>query len=522
MNNLITDRFGFLNGSNSKKLLIANIALSLVYFVAIAFFFEHGNALLFGLLIAGEVFHIWQIAGYCYTVWSSDYSAVFDKSFSKPVDVFITVAGEPIDIVEKTVRAALAMKYPNFNVYVLNDGYVAKKDNWREVMRLADRLGIKSITRRKPGGAKAGNINSGLRHTDSPYIVIFDADHVPHQNFLREVMGYFADPAMGFVQTPQFYQDQKLNSVTQTSWDQQSLFFGPIMSGKNRTNSAFMCGTNMALSREALADAGGMCEFNIAEDFLTSLFIHEKGWNSLYVPKVLAEGQAPQDFLSYYKQQFRWTRGSLEVIFKYNPFLRKGLSLAQKFQYVISASYYLSGVVVLIDAMLPIVFLYTGITALNTSTMTLAFIFLPYIFLNLLILQTTSNYAYSFKAISYSISSFYLQIKAIIAVLTNQKTSFAVTSKQAVEGNFLYLVIPQIAYIVIALVGFGVAFSREGLSASLLANAAWAAVNIALFMPFILDAGPRFKLRTPSITRTIFRKRSSRQTSNNKPVVVKS
>lgn len=480
-----------MNGVSNKKLLVANILLSIVYFIAITFFFDHGNMVLFSLLILGEIFHLWQIVGYCYTVWSSDYSAAFDKHFSKPVDVFITVAGEPIEIVEQTARAAMAMHYPDFNVYLLNDGYVAKKENWREVVDLADKLGIECITRKTAGGAKAGNINNAARQTKSPYIVIFDADHIPYKTFLSEVMGYFADPKMGFVQTPQYYHNQKTNDVTQTAWDQQSLFFGPIMSGKNRLNSVFMCGTNMALSRKALNQAGGMCEFNIAEDFLTSLFIHEKGWNSIYVPKVLAKGLAPEDFLSYYKQQFRWTRGSLEVIFKYNPFFRKGLSWKQKFQYVISASYYLSGVVVLIDAMLPIIFLYTGITAVSTSTMALAFIFLPYIFLNLLILQITSNYAYTFKAIAYSTSSFYIQIRAIIAVLAGQKTSFAVTSKQAIQGNFLYLVTPQIIYIALFLIGGVVAFKREGLSASLLANAAWGVVNIALFVPFIMAASPK-------------------------------
>lgn len=313
-------------------------------------------------------------------------------------------------------------------------------------------------------------------------------------------MGYFVDPKMGFVQTPQFYKNQNQNKITKIAWQQQTLFFGPIMSGKNRLNSAFMCGTNMAIRRSAIAQAGGMCEFNIAEDFLTSLFIHEKGWKSLYLPKVLAEGLAPEDFLSYYKQQFRWTRGSLEVIFKYNPFTRKGLRLSQKLQYVISASYYLSGVVVLIDAALPIIFLFSGITAIVTSTMTLAIVFIPYMFLNLYTLQKTANFTYAFEAISYSLSAFWLQISAIFAVLVNQKTSFAVTSKSQLEGNFLHLVIPQIIYIILALAGVVVALLREGTSASLLANLAWAIVNVIVFIPFIMAAAPK---RTKKISPVI-------------------
>lgn len=500
-------RFAFLHGFASQRLLFMNCVMAVIYFAVLAFAFQPGNHLLFYLLLAGEVFHLVQIFGFCYTIWNTEHSSPFDIRFAEPVDIFITVCGEPKEIVRETAIAALAMDYPSFNVNLLNDGFVAKRDNWEEMEALASELGITCITRREAGGAKAGNINNALRQTTSPYVVVFDADHVPHRDFLSSVMGYFTDSKVGFVQTPQFYKNQGVNNVTQTAWDQQALFFGPIMRGKNRLNSAFMCGTNMALSRAALAEVGGMCEFNIAEDFLTSLFVHNKGWKSVYVPKVLAEGLAPEDFLSYYKQQFRWTRGSLEVIFKYNPLLQRGLSWPQRFQYLISASYFLSGFVVVYDAVLPLIFLFTGITAVNTHTMALALIFIPYIFSSLYALQKSSNYAMSFSAIGFSISSFVLQIRGVAAVLTNQKTSFAVTSKSKLQGNFLYLVTPHLIYIAAAVAGVGVALHREGLSASMLANLAWVVVNIAAFVPFILAAAPadfgrrRAKMRTVEATK---------------------
>lgn len=491
MPTLRLNKIDFLNGHVSKRLLLLSGFFAAAYFMLITFGFARGNPILYGALILGEFFHLFQILGYCYTIWDDRSNAPFDAKFKKPVDILITVCGEPVEIVRETALAALAMDYPRFKVFLLNDGYVAKKDNWKEIDALAVELGITSITRRTPGGAKAGNINNGMRETKSPYFVVFDADHVPHPNFLQSVMGYFVDPKMGFVQTPQFYKNHTVNQITQTAWDQQTLFFGPIMSGKNRLNSVFMCGTNMALSRQAIEDAGGMCEFNIAEDFLTSLFVHAKGWNSVYVPTVLSEGLAPEDFLSYYKQQYRWTRGSLEVIFKYNPLFMRGLSWQQKIQYLVSASYYLSGVVILIDMLLPIVFLFLGITAIHTSTMLLALVFLPYIFLNLYVLQASSNFSYTYSAISYSLSSFYLQLRAIFAVLTNQKTSFAVTPKSQQQGNFSYLVIPHGIYIVVALVGTVISINRSGVNASFLANISWVVVNVAVFVPFIRGALPK-------------------------------
>lgn len=485
------DKRVFLCGRVGRLLLSLNILMSFVYFLLLTFFFERGDPLLFGLLIAGEVFHVWQVVGYSLTVWGHAWPAVEDPAFDKPVAVFITVAGEPVEIVERTARAALGMKYPRFRVYILNDGYVAKKDNWREIIRLEQRLDVKVLTRRTPGGAKAGNINHALQVTRSPFVAIFDADHAPHRDFLRKTMGYFIDARMGFVQTPQYYHNASQNGITRTAWDQQTIFFGAIMQGKNSSGSAFMCGTNMVLRRAALESAGGMCEFSIAEDFLTSLFIHAKGWKSWYVPEVLAEGLAPEDFLSYYKQQFRWARGSLEVIFRYNPLFVRRMRLAHRFQYLVSASYYMSGLVVLVDALLPLAFLYAARSAIVTSTMDLAFVFLPYIALNLYVLQKTGAFSYTFQAIAFSMSACFVFSKAVVLTVLRRKATFAVTSKTALSGNFLRLVLPHIVYLLLVVGGIIVGIRREGLSASLLSNAAWAVLNCVLFVPFIVAAAPR-------------------------------
>ncbi|MGQ7295945.1 glycosyltransferase [Quadrisphaera sp. KR29] len=492
---LAPEETAFLQHVPSRVVLTLNLVLAAVYFAMICFAFEHGNALLFWTLAVTEVFHLFQIASYVHTVWATDRDRAFDPDFDGDVDVFITVCGEPVDVVRRTALAALAMEHRGaVRVHLLNDGLVARKEDWRDIEVLAEELGVGCFTRTTPGGAKAGNINHALARTTSPFVVVFDADHVPAPAFLTEVMGYFTDERMGFVQTPQYYANHRDNRVTRTAWEQQTLFFGPIMTGKSRVDSAFMCGTNMAIRRTALEEAGGMCETSIAEDFLTSLLVHDAGWRSTYVPKVLAQGLAPDDFLNYYKQQFRWTRGSLEVVFSYNPLLRRGLSWGQRLQYLSSAAYYLSGVVVLASTLLPVIYLFTGQTPIVTSTMTLALVFLPYIWLNLYVLQRTSAASYSFQAISFSLSSWWLQLTALASVLTKRRTSFAVTSKDVGDGgqaNFLRLVVPNLAYAAVGALALAVGLAREGLSPSLIANAAWLCVHVAVSVPFVLAAAPR-------------------------------
>lgn len=480
----------FLRTDSPKILFVGNAILASIYFLLLAFYFPIGNPVLFFLLIAGEVFHMWQVFTFLYTVWDTGYEAPKYLTYAPSVDVFITVAGEPVEIVQKTVTAAKVMRYPSVRVYILNDGYVAGKDNWREVEALANRLGVTCITRTIPGGAKAGNINNALKFSESPLIACFDADHVPHSDFLLKTVPYFGDPQMAFVQTPQFYKNYALNYLTRGSWEQQELFYGAICKGKNRLNSTTMCGTNMVIRRSVLEEVGGMCTESIAEDFITGLLIHARGYRSTYVPEVLAEGLATEDLLSYSKQQFRWARGALDVIFRWNPIFMRGLTFAQKVQYLSSSSFYLSGIVIVIDALLPIVFFYTGLIPLHISGMLLATVFLPYFLWTLYSIQRTSNFTFTFSSIGFSMGSFSIHLRALASAATFRKSAFGITEKHGVQGNFLPLARWHMLYIAVAALGVPVALLREGVSASLLNNGAWALLNSIIFLPFIRAALP--------------------------------
>jgi cellulose synthase (UDP-forming) len=295
---------------------------------------------------------------------------------------------------------------------------------------------------------------------------------------------------MGFVQSPQFYKNAPSNRVTRGAWEQQELFYGPICIGKNAFNAATMCGTNMVLSRRALEDVGGMCTESIAEDFATGLFIHEQGYHSYYHPEVLAEGLAPEDFFSYTKQQYRWARGALDVLLKYNLVMRTGLKPLQKLQYLASVTYFLSGGVVLFNMLLPVIFFYTGLIPLQISTMLLALVFVPYILLTLSVLSRSSNERFTFRALSFAMSSYWIQLQALGSALLGKKTAFAITPKEGVEGNYLRLVVPHLLYIALVVIGLPIAVVREGISASVVNNLAWAIFSIGISLPFIQAAAP--------------------------------
>jgi cellulose synthase (UDP-forming) len=473
-------------GRVPKILLISNILIALAYFSWWLSPINIGHPILYFLLFFGEFYHVLMALLFWHTIWPfPKRNHVVDSRFNPSVDIYITVAGEPVDVISKTGIAAKNLDYSNKKVYFLNDGYVAKKENWRDVELLAKGIGIKCITRKEPGGAKAGNINHALRNTEGEIVVVFDADMVPDEDFLKKTITYFSNSKVGFVQTPQYYQNFQNNEITGGSWEQQEFFFGPIMRGKDNSNAAFICGTNVAIRRTALEQVGGMNEKNIAEDFLTSLAIHQKGWQSIYVPEVLAQGLAPEDLLSYYKQQLRWARGSLEVLFGYNPLFKKGLSLSQKIEYLSSALFYFNGFIVAIDIIMPLIFLYTSIEPVSASTASLAMFFIPFMFFNLLTLYLVSNGRFTFRAISFTQSSFFLQLQALLSIIFHRKMGFSVTSKKQLQGNFINLAYPHILYILIGIIGTGLAINREGMNPAVMTNVAWYIFNVILFIPFI-------------------------------------
>lgn len=473
--------------SVSNSLLLLNTLVALAYLGWWLIPSNRGNSVLYVLLFFGELYHVIMALSFWYTIRPrpARIRIAYDQTFTPLVDIFITVAGEPVEVVAETLAAVRNIDYPAFRTYILNDGFVAKKDNWRDMETLARQTGAVCITRKKAGGAKAGNINHALKLTDGDLIAVFDADMKPVPSFLKATVPYFCKPDTGFVQTPQYYANTDTGPIAATAWEQQEFFFGPIMRGKDGDNAAFICGTNVVIRRKALEQAGGMAEDNIAEDFLTSLFIHQNGWKSIYLPEVLCFGLAPEDLLSYVRQQLRWARGSLEILFSHNPFLKRNLSFKQRIHYLASALYYFNGLIVLIDIIMPLLFLFFHLQPVRTTTTTFALFFIPFMLLSLYTLFIVSEGSLTFRAISFSIASWVLQLTAILSVLTKRKMGFSVTPKTAQTGNFLYLAYPHIIYIILTVIGSARSTILYGLTPSVSTNIVWALFNSILFLPFI-------------------------------------
>ncbi|ODU01576.1 MAG: hypothetical protein ABS89_07125 [Thiobacillus sp. SCN 63-1177] len=179
------------------------------------------------------------------------------------VDVFIPTYNEDVEMVRRTALAARAMKYPH-ETWILDDGN-------REAMReMAQSLGVRYLARTDNAHAKAGNLNHALPHSTADLIATFDADHAPRQDFLLKTLGYFSDPNVAFVQTPQdFYNLDSFQNRTdpgsRVAWSEQSLFFRVIQRGKDYWNAAFYCGSCAVIRRQSLDAIGGFATGTVTE-----------------------------------------------------------------------------------------------------------------------------------------------------------------------------------------------------------------------------------------------------------------
>lgn len=272
----------------------------------------------------------------------------------KSVDVFIPVYGEPVEEIRQTAIAARDM-YGKHETYILDDG---ESD---EVRDMARKLKVGYIRRPVHDHAKAGNINYALSKTKGALFAIIDADFVAKPEFLYEVVPFFEDRTLAFVQTPQYYGNDN-NFVSIAAGYMQHVFYSMVMAGKNRFNAAFCVGTNVMFRRSAIKDIGGIYEGSKSEDIWTAMMLHERGWRSVYINRVLAVGKTPETFKAYAKQQLRWATGSFEIFLKRNPLFNTKLSVDQRLQYFATTIFYFNGFAVLSLLLLPPLQIYFNIT----------------------------------------------------------------------------------------------------------------------------------------------------------------
>ena len=422
------------------------------------------------------------------------------------VDVFVPTYNESVDLVRKTLLAARAMDYPH-ETWLLDDGR-------RDAMRaLAAQLGVHYLTRADNEHAKAGNLNDALTQTRGDFVAVFDADHAPRRDFLTKTLGYFDDEAVAFVQTPQdfynldSYQHRRGRGSAHTVWTEQSLFFRVIQRGKDAWNAAFFCGSCAVVRRSSLEAIGGFATGTVTEDLHTSIRLHAKGYRSIYHAEPLAFGLAPESIGPFIGQRIRWGQGAMHVWRKEGLLTHRGLTWAQRLNYLASVLTYFDGWQKGIFYLAPVVVLLTGTMPLIASSPDFLVHFVPYYLLTLWAFEEVGRgYGRTLFIEQYNMARFAAFAWATLAwVLPRRWLRFKVTRKGGLVDSSARFVAPQALVLAlnVAAIPLGIAFfvwwGRLPLD-GLIANALWALVNAALALAVLV-----FTSRTTAFVRSKYR-----------------
>ena len=230
------------------------------------------------------------------------------------LDIFLPVCGEPLRVLNNTWVHVFELmdRYPGIATpYVLDDGAS------EQVRTMAAHFGFTYVVRPDRGFMKkAGNLRHAFSVSSGEFILILDADFAPRADLPTEMLPYLAaDPSLGIVQSPQYFQVNKHQSwIERGAGAVQELFYRLVQVSRDRHDGAICVGSCAVYRREALKSNGGTTLIEHSEDVHTGFDLRRAGWGLRYIPIPLATGLCPPDPDSFLVQQYRWCAGSMSLL----------------------------------------------------------------------------------------------------------------------------------------------------------------------------------------------------------------
>lgn len=365
------------------------------------------------------------------------------------VDILIPTYTESEDLVKATAVAAKQIEYPadKLNIYIIDDGStVARRNNpatsaaaWERhyiLRKIAQRVGVQYLTREENNHAKAGNINAALGHTNGELVLVLDCDHVPTRDFLKMTVGRFLiDPKLFLVQTPHFFinptpVEKNITNVGSVS-SENDMFFRTMHLGFDSWNSSYFCGSAALLRRSCLDEVGGVSGETITEDAETSLKLHAKGYNSVYINRPMVCGLQPETFNDYVTQRIRWAQGMIQVFILNNPLVTKGLTWPQRICYFNSCVFWFFGIPRIIYFLAPALFLLFGMKVYHATMFPILAYAMPHLISTFFIMDFLYGRSRKplFSEIYETVQALFLIPAVISVIISPRKPTFKITPK---------------------------------------------------------------------------------------------
>ena len=362
---------------------------------------------------------------------------VIEGKYLPKVDILIPTYNEPEFILKRTIIGCQALDYPHKNIYVLDDTHRP------EIRVLAQALGCNYLTRSNNQYAKAGNLNHALKLTQGELVTVFDADFIPTTNFLTRTVGFFQNPQIGLVQTPQnFYNVDPLArnlGLEQQVVAEEEVFYRYIEGIKDGAGSVVCAGTSFVVRRKALEEVDYFVSESISEDYFTGVRISAQGYQIIYLQEKLSAGLAAESINAHIEQRLRWARGTLQAFFiGANPLTIRGLSWRQRLGHLEGLIHWFTAIPASFFLLVPIIYSFFGIIPLLISGSELVYFFLPYFLIQMNIFYWLNFRSRSilFSNISALVSCIPLALTVIKVMLQPFQKGFRVTPKGIFRNGY--------------------------------------------------------------------------------------
>ncbi|MGV1794628.1 glycosyltransferase family 2 protein [Rhizobium sp. A37_96] len=304
---------------------------------------------------------------------------------SRVAMVVTKAPSEPFAVVSRTLSAMLAQDVPH-------DTWLADEDpspstlDWCRIhgVQVSTRKGREDYHRQtwpRRTRCKEGNLAFFYDHYGYEaydFVVQLDADHVPEQRYLFQMLRPFADPAVGYVSAPSIC-DQNARE----SWSARGRLYaeasmhGSLQAGFNRGLAPLCIGSHYAVRTTALRSIGGLGP-ELAEDHSTTLMMNAHGWRGIHALDAIAHGDGPRTFADLITQEFQWSRSLMMILLRYSPDLIRRLPWRLKMQFLFSQVWYsLFSLFMAVMFILPVIALSRGKTFVDVSYPDFLLHFLP-------------------------------------------------------------------------------------------------------------------------------------------------
>lgn len=227
-------------------------------------------------------------------------------------------------VVERVIDSVAALDYPldRLHIQILDDSTddTARLARARAAYYRARGVAITYLHRPRRDGYKAGALATGLAAAGPApeFVAIFDADFAPPRDFLRRLIpDLLADPRLGLVQARWEHLNPHQNLLTLAQALALDGYFCVEQVARSRAGWLLSFNGSAGLWRRAcIDDAGGWQGDTLAEDLDLSYRAQLRGWRLDYRLETAASAELPSSLLGVKRQQFRWAKGSFQVLRK--------------------------------------------------------------------------------------------------------------------------------------------------------------------------------------------------------------